>query len=578
MEMEEKDKLYEEVRRIIEESISSYIRSTIDELTNRIEELKNRISEDIETKENEKLNEVQTVIDEKVKSEEIAENVRNQAEQIAQNKQNELENNLDAIIKEKVSRKEKEFEDIIEKTLKSKDTQEKISQEIVNWLSEHKDFLTNVLEDKVKAIITEKKEKELTRNIDDFLKSGDFKDMIKLQFMNYLATSKDAFTNAAKEALREQIEREGEKVLKEAMKNVDSMVKEVVEGKIEESLGEKIDSIVGELKTTLDELKKEIEELKNSVKEKEVSGSSVAEENMPPSSQTATQEPEQPELELEENVDEHIEGLSSEEGDEVVEEESASESVAVEEPPEEEAVSEPVARISTEERGIRLTDILKIKYYGHSSFLVSNSNVKIIMDPYKKGALDGAINYEPIDDIADIVTVSHGHMDHAGWKEIPGSPTLVEAAGEKVINGIRFKGISAYHDKAHGALRGSNMIFVVEISGARLVHLGDLGHILTNDQVRDIGLVDILIIPVGGYFTIDAEDAWQVVEQLDPLVIIPVHYKTQYVDLPISDVTQFTVRAEDYGYKVEELGTSEIEIERLPKKKTVWIFEPANIA
>ncbi len=570
MEMEEKDRLYEEVRRIIEESISSYIRNTIDELTNRIEELKNRISEDIETKENEKLNEVQTVIDEKVKSEEIAENVKTQAEQIAANKQSELENNLDEIIKEKVSHKEREFEDIIEKTLKSKDTQEKISQEIVYWMSEHKDFLTNVLEDKVKAIITEKKEKELTRNIEDFLKSGDFKDMIKLQFMNYLATSKDLFTNAAKEALREQIEREGEKVLKEAMKNTDSLVKEVVESKIQETLGEKLDNVIGELKSTIDDLKKQIEELKNKVQEASATAPAPAEET--PS------ESEQPELELAENVEEHIEGLASGEGDEIVEEEeNTSESVAVEEPPQEETVTEPVTRISAEERGIRLTDILKIKYYGHSSFLISNSNVKIIMDPYKKGALDGAINYEPIEDIADIVTVSHGHMDHAGWKEIPGNPTLVEAGGEKVINGVRFKGISAFHDKAHGALRGTNMIFTVEISGARLVHLGDLGHILTTEQVREIGLVDILMIPVGGYFTIDAEDAWQVVEQLDPLVIIPIHYKTQYVDLPIADVTQFTDKAEDYGYRVEELGTSEIEIERLPRKKTVWIFEPANV-
>ena len=568
MEMEERDRLYEEVQKIIEESISSYIKDTIDELTSRIEELKSRINQEIETKENEKLNEVQNAIDENVHSNEIAEETKNRAEEIAKSKQSELEQRLDEIIKEKVGQKENEFENTIEKAIKSKDTQEKISHEIINWISVHQDFLTDVLEGKVKSIISEKKEKDITRSIEEFIKSGDFRDMIKLQFMNYLATSRDAFTQAAKEALREQIEREGSKVLKDAMKDIDAIVRQVVEKKVEESLGERFDSVVSELKTTIEELKKQVEEIKNA--------------SMNSSTPSTTTEPEpaaeQPELELEDNIDEHIEGLSKDEGNEVVEEEPVGEGVTVEERPSEEPEAESVTRIAPEERGIRLTDILRVKYYGHSSFLISNSKVKIIMDPYKKGALDGAINYEPIEDIADIVTVSHGHMDHAGWKEIPGNPVLVEAEGEKVVNGIKFKGIPAFHDKAHGALRGSIMIFSVEISGAKLVHLGDLGHVLTNDQVREIGLVDILIIPVGGYFTIDAEDAWQVIDQLDPLVVVPVHYKTPYVDLPISDVSGFTSRAEQYGYKVDELGTSEIEIERLPRKKTVWIFEPANVS
>lgn len=574
MEMEERNKLYEQVTKIIEDSLSDYINSTLEELTSRIGDLKSRIIEDIETKENEKLNEVRKVIDEKVKSNEIAENVKTQSEHISDNKLKELESKLDEIIREKVYNKEREFEGIIEKALKSKETQEKISQEIVKWLSEHKDFLSDILEDRIKAIITEKKEKELTKNIEDFLKSGDFKDMIKLQFMNYLATSRDAFTNAAKEALREQIEREGDKVLKEAMKNVDEMVKEIVENRMKEALGEKLDNVVDEFKNTINELKGQIEELKNKLsnlsedKPTEEAGESVEESEVG--------EQEEPKLELHENIEEHIEGISSDESNEMVEEEESgveAESIAVEDV----EVSEPVAKIFPEERGIRLTDILRIKYYGHSSFLFSNSKVKLIMDPYKKGALNGSIAYESIEDVADLVTVSHGHMDHAAWKEIPGNPTLVEATGDKVIKGIKFKGIYTYHDKAHGALRGSNMVFSVELSGAKIVHLGDLGHILTNDQVKEIGLVDILIVPVGGYFTIDAEDAWQVVEQLDPLVVIPVHYRTQYVDLPISDVTPFLKDVEKYGFLLEELGVSEIEIDRLPKKKTVWIFEPANV-
>lgn len=569
MEMEERDRLYEQVQKIIEDSISSYIRSTIDELTRRIEELKHRLSEEIETRENEKLSEVQIAIDERVKSEEIAQRVEREAGEIANEKLQKLRDTLDELIRREVAEREREFAEVIEKTLKSKDTQEKISDEIVNWLSEHKDFLTSVLEDKVKSIITEKKEKEIVRNIEDFLKSGDFKDMIKLQFMNYLATSRDIFTNAAKEALREQIEREGEKVFRDAMKDIDTMVREVVEKKVEEGLSERFEAVISQMKTSVEELKKEMDELKERLEKLKEGAVSVKEES--------EEEAAAHQLELAENMEEHIEGLTGASNDEVVEEEVTEKT---EETPVivEEKVEEPVRRIEKEERGIRLTDILKIKYYGHSSFLISNSNVKIIMDPYKKGALDGAINYEPIEDIADIVTVSHGHMDHAGWKEIPGNPVLIEAAGEKVVKGIRFKGVSAYHDKAHGALRGSNMIFVVEISGARLVHLGDLGHILTAEQIRDIGLVDILIVPVGGYFTIDAEDAWQVVEQLDPLVVIPVHYKTPYVDLPVSDLTPFINRAEDYGYRVEDLGASEIEIERLPKKKTVWVFTPANVA
>jgi len=196
---------------------------------------------------------------------------------------------------------------------------------------------------------------------------------------------------------------------------------------------------------------------------------------------------------------------------------------------------------------------MKIKFLGHATFVItSDAGVKIITDPYETGP---DLTYGEITESADIVTVSHGHLDHCNVAAVRGNPEVVSRAGRSKAKGIEVKGIASYHDEAGGSLRGNNVIFCFELDGIRVCHLGDLGHLLDDKQVKEIGSVDILLIPVGGYYTIDAKVATQVCNQLKPKVIIPMHYKTEKSIPNILGVDEFL------GGKanVTRLDTSQVE-------------------
>ena len=183
---------------------------------------------------------------------------------------------------------------------------------------------------------------------------------------------------------------------------------------------------------------------------------------------------------------------------------------------------------------------MKIKWYGHSAFLVtSDQGVKIITDPYESGAFGGQLSYGKIKDQADIVFISHDHADHNDSKSLPGSPQIIEGTGSKTERGISFKGISTYHDPSKGIERGKNTIFTFSVDGINVCHLGDLGHLLSEKELAEIGPVEILLIPVGGYFTIDPKEATRVAEQIQPKVLIPMHFKTEKCAFPLAPVEDF---------------------------------------
>ena len=183
---------------------------------------------------------------------------------------------------------------------------------------------------------------------------------------------------------------------------------------------------------------------------------------------------------------------------------------------------------------------MKIKWYGHSAFLVtSDQGVKIITDPYESGAYGGQLSYGKIKDQADIVLTSHDHADHNDTKSLPGSPEIVKGSGSKTVKGISIKGISTYHDPSKGSERGANTIFTFSVDGIKICHLGDLGHILSEKELVEIGSVDILLIPVGGYYTIDSKEATRVAEQIKSKVLIPMHFKTEKCGFPIAPVENF---------------------------------------
>lgn len=215
-----------------------------------------------------------------------------------------------------------------------------------------------------------------------------------------------------------------------------------------------------------------------------------------------------------------------------------------------------------------------IQWLGHSAFLIVSSNgKKIITDPYNTGAYQGTFRYAPIRISPDIVTISHQHNDHNGAGDLPNHFDVVSRAEERTVQGIKFRGIEATHDNEGGSRRGMNTIFVMDIDGMRVCHLGDLGHLLSPQQVERIGFVDILLIPVGGYYTIGPGQADQVIKQLNPKLAIPMHYKTDKVDFPIGPVSDF-IRGKD---NVQVRPTSEIEMskEQLPTETIIIVLQPS---
>lgn len=177
-----------------------------------------------------------------------------------------------------------------------------------------------------------------------------------------------------------------------------------------------------------------------------------------------------------------------------------------------------------------------IKWLGHASFLLESNGIKLLTDPFDTG-----MGYQLCKEEVNIVTVSHEHWDHNAVDKLPGNPRVIRELGNFEINSIGIQGIASFHDKEQGQQRGSNIMFKISAEDLNILHLGDLGHVLNQQQLKEIGKIDILLIPVGGCYTLDAEDASQVVEQLQPRVIIPMHFLTPDVSLrELAPVEAFT--------------------------------------
>ena len=216
---------------------------------------------------------------------------------------------------------------------------------------------------------------------------------------------------------------------------------------------------------------------------------------------------------------------------------------------------------------------MKIKWLGHSSFMVtSDTGIRIITDPYDPDYVaSGGRSYGEIKETADIVTVSHNHTDHNNVAAVGGNPQVVK--GTARVKGIEFKGIPTYHDEAGGRQRGNNTILCFEVDGIRVCHLGDLGHRLSDMQVAELGRVDIVLIPVGGFYTIDAKVATEVCSRLKPKVIMPMHYKTDKCGFPIAGVDEFLRGKEG----VSRLDASEVEFKpgELPASTQIIVLKSA---
>ena len=176
-----------------------------------------------------------------------------------------------------------------------------------------------------------------------------------------------------------------------------------------------------------------------------------------------------------------------------------------------------------------------IQWLGHSCFLLTSAGgVRVLADPF-----DPKIGYPAPAVEADIVTTSHQHSDHNYTAVVKGNFTTVSTPGSVTLKGIEILGVPTFHDDADGKQRGQNLLFRLTIDGLHVLHCGDLGHALTPEQVKAVGAVDVLLVPVGGHFTVDAATALGVMRALRPAVTIPMHFKTPALDFPITTVEPF---------------------------------------
>jgi L-ascorbate metabolism protein UlaG (beta-lactamase superfamily) len=170
---------------------------------------------------------------------------------------------------------------------------------------------------------------------------------------------------------------------------------------------------------------------------------------------------------------------------------------------------------------------MDIIYLGHSAFKLKGKDATVVTDPFEKKA----VGFSMPSVSADVVCVSHGHADHNAVSLVTGTarrevPYVITAPGEYEVNDVGVFGWGSFHDSKGGAERGKNVIYSILVDGVRVVHLGDLGSEITDDLIEGLGTVDVLLIPVGGGYTIGAKVAAEVIEQLSPSIVIPMHFKT----------------------------------------------------
>jgi L-ascorbate metabolism protein UlaG (beta-lactamase superfamily) len=176
-----------------------------------------------------------------------------------------------------------------------------------------------------------------------------------------------------------------------------------------------------------------------------------------------------------------------------------------------------------------------IQWLGQSCFKITSGELTLVIDPFGKD-----IGLTPPRFRADVVLVTHAHHDHSNSQSLTGEPSVITGPGEYEVKGIYIKGIETYHDKSKGKERGMNTIYKIEMEDITLAHMGDFGEgALGEEIVEDLGDVDILMIPVGGKYTIDGQEAAKAVKQIEPRIAIPMHYMIPGLDLPLDGADLF---------------------------------------
>lgn len=192
---------------------------------------------------------------------------------------------------------------------------------------------------------------------------------------------------------------------------------------------------------------------------------------------------------------------------------------------------------------------MKIRYIGHSCFAIETGNgTRIVIDPY-----DSAIGLTPVHEKADIVLITHHHFDHDYVQGIDGDYLLIDEPGSKEAGGVRITGFALPHDSAGGSERGMVTAYLIEADGRRIVHMGDVGDMPDDDFFRALERIDVLMVPIGGNYTVDAKGAKAIVDRMQPNLVIPMHYKTNRLKVNIAPAAPF-VTAAKHDYDIQRQG------------------------
>ena len=214
--------------------------------------------------------------------------------------------------------------------------------------------------------------------------------------------------------------------------------------------------------------------------------------------------------------------------------------------------------------------LMDITYLGHSSFKLKGRSASLITDPFSSDMV--GIKFPK--NSAEIVTISHQHEDHNNIAAISDIKKIIDGPGEYEISGVSVIGVSVYHDDKKGAERGKNTIYIIEMDEVRSVHLGDIGHTLSEDIIEELGTVDILMIPVGGVYTINSTQAAEMVRAIEPNIVIPMHYKVDGMnESTFGNLAKLEEFMDQVNLTVEKLDKLSVKKSELTDDKKVVVLE-----
>lgn len=210
---------------------------------------------------------------------------------------------------------------------------------------------------------------------------------------------------------------------------------------------------------------------------------------------------------------------------------------------------------------------MEISFVGHSCFRLKGKDSAVVTDPYDPNAV--GLKLPKL--AADIVCLSHSHPDHANSGAIEGSLYTISGPGEYEIKGVNIVGVGTFHDDKNGEQRGKNTVYNITIDGINVAHLGDIGHNLSSEQMEELGSVDILLVPVGGVYTVDAHLAAKIVAELEPKIVIPMHYQTEGLKYQLDGVEKFL--KEMGNENIAPVAKLSITREKLPEETSVVVLD-----